>query len=128
MSVALDWPAMAPVPEAPTRPHLTLVPPLPTAPERRPGLTRRGRLLRTLCVFTVAMIAVLHALDPAEPRPDLAVDHVAIVQVGQSLTEVARAELPALAVDEGIRRIKLVNGLQSSGIYPGQELRIPVNR
>lgn len=128
MSVALDWQPSRPGRTDPRRAHLSLVPPLPEARPARGGLTRRGRLARTLLVFTVLVLVALHLADPPPAPADLSVDHVATVQAGQSLTEVALQELPALGVEEGVRRIRLVNDLQSTGLYPGQSLRIPVNR
>lgn len=128
MSVALDWQDVAPVPEVDPRPRLTLVPPLPAEAEPRPGLTRRGRLLRTLLAFTLLMIAVLRVVDPAPEPPDLSTDHSATVRAGQTLTDVAREHLPALATEEGVRRIRLVNGLQNTVVYAGQSLDIPPNR
>ncbi len=74
------------------------------------------------------MIGVLRFVDPAPTRPDLSVDHATTVRSGQTLTDVAMAELPAIDVREGIRRIRIVNGLQGTGLYPGQTLQIPVNR
>ena len=57
MSVALDWTQGAPVAPAGVRcGHLTLVPPLTEAPAAAGGLTRRGRLLRTLLVLSLIHI------------------------------------------------------------------------
>lgn len=129
MSVALDWTQGAPAAPAGVRHgHLTLVPPLTEAPAAAGGLTRRGRLLRTLLVFTVLMVGVLHLVDPAPAQPDLTVHHTAIVLPGQTLSEIAHRELPAVSVEEGIRRIQLVNGLPNTALAAGQVLAIPVNR
>lgn len=128
MSVAFDWEPAAQGADTARRPNLTVVPPLPDDSTPRGRLTRRGRLVRTLMIFTLLMIAVLHVVDPAPEPPELTVDHVATVGDGQSLTDIVRGELPALPVEEGIRRIRLVNDLRGTGIYPGQVLQIPVNR
>lgn len=128
MSVAVGWAQTRTSVGAPRKAHLILVPPPDPASARRPGLTQRGRLLRTLFVFTLLVVGVLHVVDPAPSSPDLTVDHVTTVGPGQSLTDLALRELPTVDMDEGIRRIRILNGLQGTGLYPGQPLQIPVNR
>jgi|APMI01.1.fsa_nt_gi hypothetical protein len=131
MSIAVDWRQPRTPAQPHRRKHLALVPPLvevPEPPRPRSGLTQRGRLVRTLLVFTLLMIGLLHLVDGAPPPADLSVDHVATVRSGQTLTQIAAQELPALSVEEGVRRIRIVNALQATGLYPGQTLQIPVNR
>jgi hypothetical protein len=90
-------------------------------------LTRRGRLVVTL-VATVAVVtlAVLLAtsVDAAAPQ----IDHATTVSAGQTLSEVAAAQLPSLPIHEAVARIQLVNGLSSSQVQAGQLLLIPSMR
>jgi hypothetical protein len=90
-------------------------------------LTRRGRLVVTL-VATVAVVtlAVLLAtsVDAAAPQ----INYATTVSAGQTLSEVAAAQLPNLPIHEAVARIQLVNGLSSSQVQAGQLLLIPSMR
>jgi len=130
--------ALAPEPDrmpSPTaRPRLRLVGPdervVPgericarALPARR--LTRRGRLFITLvATVAVATLAVVLAtsVDAALPQ----IDHATTVSAGQTLSEVAAAQLPSLSVQDAVARIQLVNGLNTSQVHAGQSLLIPV--
>ena len=89
--------------------------------------SRRGRLVITLMVTAgVLALAVLLAtsVDAASPE----IDHATIVSVGQTLSEVAVAQLPGLPIHEAVARIQLANGLNTSQVHAGQSLLIPAMR
>ncbi len=128
MSIAVDWQRPSTVPNG--RAQLRLVP--PPAPEaatrtgvRRGGLTRRGRLVRTLAVFTVLAVIVLMRVAPLGPG-ELAVDHAVTVRSGQSLSQVAAEQLPDMPVAEAVRQLRSLNDLSGDVIYAGQSLLVPV--
>jgi hypothetical protein len=130
MSAAVVWgPAQAPVriPSRTTRPQLRLVDPgervlAPPRPAIR--ISRRGRLLITLMVATAAVSLTLMLTTPVgavAPR----IDHATTVSVGQTLSDVAAAQLPSLPVNEAVARLQLVNGLNTTQVHAGQSLLIP---
>lgn len=47
------------------------------------------------------------------------------MSAGESLSEIALAELPRLSVDEGVAQIQLANRMSSSDVHAGQRLDIP---
>jgi len=53
------------------------------------------------------------------------IDHATTVAAGQTLSEVAAAQLPGLPVNEGVARIQVANGLNTSQVHAGQSLLIP---
>ena len=123
---AIAWePAEARRPSTmPTRPRLTLVEG-GAAATADPGLrlTTRGRLvLVLLAAMVVAATVVLPGLrsaGAAQPERTLT------VQSGQTLSEIAAAELPERSISEAIVAIQLANGLNTAQISAGQELVIP---
>ena len=97
-----------------------LVSPAPTAIR----FTRRGRLVVTLmATLVVATLAVVLAasVDAAAPQ----IDHATRVSAGQTLSEVAAAQLPGLPIPDAVARIQLANALNSSQVHAGQLLLIP---
>lgn len=107
------------------RDHLRLVPPV--APGATMRLTRRGRLVRTgallaLASGLVATVGVARAAGPAEiPQPPKAV----VVQAGESLWQIARAELPGMPAADAVARIQLANGMSTAQVRAGEHLVIP---
>jgi len=96
--------------------------PVPAADPLR--LTPFARLL--LCL-TVAGVTALLLLRPS-PSPESTatrVDHKVTVSAGESLSEIALAELPRLSGDEGVAQIQLANRMSSSDVHAGQRLDIP---
>jgi hypothetical protein len=86
--------------------------------------TRRGRVVVTiLAVLAVAALTLLLAasVDAAPPQ----IDHATTVMAGQTLSEVAATQLPALPIPDGVARIQLANGLSTSEVHAGQRLLIP---
>ena len=133
MSAALAWelaPAPARMPSRTVRPQLRLVGPGERgwAPVRTATrLNRRGRLLITLMVTVAALSSAVAALMLATSVSASApeIDHATTVFAGQTLSEVAAAQLPSLPVNGAVARIQLANGLNTSQVHAGQSLLIP---
>jgi LysM domain len=106
------------------RPRLRLVPTGPAVRSTPLRLNRRGRLAVTVVVIAavLTMTVVLAAgSGAAEPMPQRA----ATVTAGQTLSEVAAAQLPDLPIAEGVARLQLANHLESTQIHAGQTLLVP---
>ena len=109
---------------APRRPHLVV---LPGGADRQvPGtgvrITRRGRL--ALLALALAIVAVVGLMGmggagAAEPLPTVT------VAPGQTLSEIALAELPQLNLNQAIVAIQIANQLSTAQISAGQQLVIP---
>ena len=133
MSAAVAWelaPAPARMPSRTVRPQLRLVSPGERgwAPVRTATrMNRRGRLLITLMVTVAALSSAVAALMIATSVSASApeIDHATTVFAGQTLSEVAAAQLPSLPVNEAVARIQLANGLNTSQVHAGQSLLIP---
>ena len=107
----------------PGHPHLVLVPaltPLRVAAGLR--LTRLGRLVVTLTVLAVAVALGMVGLSGAGAAPAA---HTVTVRSGQTLSEIAAAELPGIPVNRAVTDIRLANDLSTAQIGPGQRLVIP---
>ena len=109
---------------APRRPHLVVLPGGGQQVAATGGvhLTRRGRL--ALVVLVLALAAVLgmvglRGAGAAEPP------RTVTVEAGQTLSEVAAAELPTMSISEGILAIQLANAMSTAQVSAGQELVIP---
>ena len=108
MSASVAWelaPTPGRMPLRSARPQLRLVLPgervmAPVGVATR--INRRGRLLVTLTVLAATTVSA-----------------------GQTLSEVAAAQLPGLPINEGVARIQLANGLNTSQVHAGQSLLIP---
>jgi hypothetical protein len=88
-------------------------------------ISRRGRLVITLTVVAAALtLGVLLATSVMASAPQI--DHATTVSAGQTLSEVAAVQLPGLPINEGVARIQLANGLNTSQVHAGQSLLIPV--
>ncbi len=104
------------------RPHLVVLPGGEAGASGGARVTRRGRLtlLALVLVLAAALGSVgLRGAGAAEPP------RVLTVQPGQTLSEIAASELPALSIGEGIVAIQLANRLSTAQISAGQELVIP---
>ena len=130
MSAAVAWelaPTPGRMPLRTTRPQLRLVLPgeRAVAPMRAAlRLNRRGRLLITLTVLAAATtLGLMLATSVMASGPQI--DHATTVSAGQTLSEVAAAQLPGLPINEGVARIQLANGLNTSQVHAGQSLLIP---
>jgi hypothetical protein len=129
MSAAVAWdvaPAPVRMPVRPVRPQLVSVPTgedvaiRPAAPLR---LTRAGRLAITVTVVVVAVFLAISLTSGGASAT--AIDHSTTVQAGQTLSEVAAAQLPQLPVNEAVARIQVANDLAGSDVHAGQTLLIP---
>ncbi len=110
--------------------HLTLVPTRTTVGGRAGlRLTRWGRLAITLTllvvVLSVAATAVVRVGALGSSAGATSIQSIQTVRPGQTLSEIAARELPAMTVREGVARILLANNLSSSEIHAGQTLAIP---
>ena len=109
---------------APRRPHLVVLPggaghSAPAGPVR---VTRRGRLaLLGLAVAIAALVGLvgMRGADAAERLPTIT------VAAGQTLSEVALAELPEMSISEGVLAIQMANKMSTAQVSAGQELVIP---
>ena len=133
MSAAASWdhlePASCPVPGSGTpgpRGHLRLVPTGPdvASPRRHSRITRRGRLAVTLLV-TVAVVVLATSLASAVASPSGVGQPAVTVRPGQTLSEVAAAQLPQLPVRQGVVQLQLANDLTSLQVHAGQVLVVP---
>lgn len=85
-------------------------------------ITRRGRLAATLSVMTAVVVALLLGLSVMGPA---SAGTQVVVQPGQTLSEVAAAELPHLSVDQAIVEVQLANRMNTLQVEAGQTLLIP---
>ena len=127
MSAAVAWgldPTPGRMPSRTARPQLRLVGPAERAVVPTMQLTRRGRLFITLVVLAAAMalaVGVASSVSATGPQ----IDHATTVFAGQTLSEVAAAQLPGLPINDAVARIQLANDLNTSQVHAGQRLLIP---
>ena len=109
----------------PQRPHLVLVPggPARVAGPRGLRLTRRGRL--ALVVLVVSLMAALGVVTGLRSAGAAEPARVVTVDAGETLSEIAAAELPDYSISAGIVAIQLENGLSTAQVSAGQRLVIP---
>ncbi|MBR7744339.1 LysM peptidoglycan-binding domain-containing protein [Phycicoccus sp. BSK3Z-2] len=123
---AIAWePADRYVVPAPRRPRLTVVPhPAPAvAPSGAVRLTARGRLvLLVLAALLVASVLGFRGLGGADAAQ---AEQVVTVSPGQTLSEIAAAELPSMTISQGIVAIQVANAMSTAQVSAGQELVIP---
>lgn len=127
MSAAAAWelaPAPGRMPSRTVSPQLRLVGPGERALVPTTRLTRRGRLLITV-VVSAAVLALAVSLATSVMAVAPEIDHATTVFAGQTLSEVAAAQLPGLPINDAVARIQLANGLNSSHVQAGQSLLIP---
>jgi LysM repeat protein len=128
MSAAVDWelaPSPSRMPSRTARPQLRLVSPEERASVPVIGLTRRGRLLIVLMVAAAALTLTIVLTNPSISGAPPRIDHATTVSVGQTLSDVAAAQLPSLPISEAVARIQLANGLNTNQVHVGQSLLIP---
>lgn len=127
MSAAVAWelaPTPGRMPSRAGRTQLRLVGPGERVSVPATRLTRRGRLLITLVVCAAA-VALAVGLASSVSAAAVEIDHSTTVFAGQTLSEVAAAQLPALSINEAVARIQLANNLNTSQVQAGQSLLIP---
>lgn len=86
------------------------------------SIPRWVRLAITLCVLAVSLSVVLGIGGTGAVSAPLG--EVA-VRPGQTLTEIARTQMPGVPSAEAVARIQLANNLPSSQVTAGQVLVIP---
>ena len=127
MSAAVAWeldPTPGRMPQRAARPHLRLVGPGERAFVPALRLARRGRLMITLLISATALaLAVGFASSVSAAGPQI--DHATTVFAGQTLSEVAAAQLPGLSINEAVAQIQLANNLNTTQVHAGQSLLIP---
>lgn len=87
-------------------------------------LTRRGRLviaMMTIGVAVILAVVLATSVDAAGPE----IDHATTVLSGQTLSEVAAAQLPSLPINDAVARIQFANDMSTSQVHAGQSLLIP---
>ena len=92
------------------------------APVAAVRITRRGRLALLALALATAGVLGLTGLSGAGAAEPLTVVTVA---PGQTLSEIAAAQLPDLSVSNGIVAIQVANELNSAQVSAGQQLVIP---
>ena len=110
---------------APRRPQLVVLPGGGAggdAPVGAVRITRRGRLALLALALATAGVLGLTGLSGAGAAEPLTVVTVA---PGQTLSEIAAAQLPDLSVSNGIVAIQVANELNSAQVSAGQHLVIP---
>ena len=124
MSTAAAWdaiPARTPV----ARPRLVVIEGGAGDVARRPAVLSVPRWVRLAFTLSVVAVAVTLLLGlggaSAAPGPVGSVE----VRPGQTLTQIAQAEMPGLPAAEAVARIQLANNLPSVHITAGQVIVIP---
>lgn len=84
-------------------------------------MTRRGRLAITTTTLLAAGVA---GAGLALAGPAAGPEEVTVEQ-GQTLGQIAEAEMAGVPTGEAVTRIQLVNDLSSSHVHAGQTLTIP---
>lgn len=129
MSTAAAWdtlPVYSPAESPAGKPRLVVIEGGAAHADRatRPAALRVPRWLRlalTLSAVAVAAVLLLGIGGAAEPAP------LGTVQVrpGQTLSEIARAEMPGVLNAEAVAQLQLANNLATSHVTAGQVLVIP---
>lgn len=121
MSAVTASPSLMPTPVRKRR-HLHVVPePTPSPARAGQRLTVRGRrVLALACLLVlVGLTGAAAALAGGQDATDVQ------VRPGQTLSQVARQELPDLPAGEAVARIQQANGLNSLDVAAGQHLTVP---
>lgn len=124
MSAVTAWDIpSAPLSARPRRRHLSVVRDVPVCrePASRTRLTDRGRLV----LLVAALVAAAGLALASAAAFSGSASHGVSVQQGQTLSDIARAQLPGVPVSEAVVQIQLANGLNSLQISNGQHLEIP---
>lgn len=124
MSTAAAWDTL-PVQSPAARPQLVLIPG-GAAGASRPLAVRVPRWVRLAITLSVLALAIGMVLGVGGAS-GTATGSLGSVEVraGQTLSEIARAEMPGVPTAEAVARIQLANNLPSSHVRAGQVLQIP---
>lgn len=85
-------------------------------------ITRRGRLAITTTLAAAAVVTGLAWGGAGSAAP---AGESITVREGQTLTSIARAEMPQVPVGEAVAQLQLANALPTSHVHAGQTLVIP---
>ena len=109
---------------APRRPQLVVIQGQARTASDAVGvrLTRRGRLAIFLLVLAIAAVTGLTGLRGAGASEPL---RSVTVAPGQTLSQIALAELPSMSISQGIVAIQIANELSTAQVSAGQQLVIP---
>ncbi|MBW8173617.1 LysM peptidoglycan-binding domain-containing protein [Ornithinimicrobium sp. Arc0846-15] len=92
----------------------------------RMRLTRRGRLSITIA-STVSAVVLAAGLVMSGGAANATAEEV-VVQPGQTLSQIAAAELPDTRLDMAIVDIQLANNMSTDQVTAGQTLMIPADQ
>lgn len=119
-ALALDTADLEYVPGRPAR-HLRVVPAIAPVAEHGVRITRRGRLAVTLTILSALAVAGAGAASGGGANAEFSV----VVNAGQTLSEIAAAELPGLPIGDAVARLQVANNLSSPQVEVGQVLIVP---
>ena len=106
------------------RPHLVVLPGGDQSEGGGARITRRGRLALAAVVMSMLVGIATMGLGSASAT---GTPQVLTVKAGQTLSEIAAAELPSMSISQGILAIQLANGLSTAQVGAGQQLVIPAS-
>ncbi len=123
---ALTWGTDTGYAESPRgkRPHLVVLPGGRVERGTSGGLrvTRRGRVVLVAMVLALATFLGFSGLRAAGATES---PRLVTVEAGQTLSEIAAAQLPDHSISAGIVAIQVANGLSTAQVNVGQKLVIP---
>ncbi|WP_068254721.1 LysM peptidoglycan-binding domain-containing protein [Janibacter corallicola] len=121
--VATPWGPRRPAPRRSR--HLVSVPTGPDVaarPASRVRLTRRGRLaITTSTALAAGVVGASLAFAGGGSGQQVT------VEPGQTLGQIAEAEMSGVPTHEAVNRIQLANDLPSAHVHAGQELLVPAS-
>ena len=100
----------------------------PTTSSEALRLTRRGRLALWLATLLLVAVAAVIGTRMAMAAPVAAAPVVAstvTVAAGETLSDIALREFPALPIREGMAQIRLANNMSTTAVSAGEQLVIP---
>lgn len=125
MSTAAAWDTL-PAREPAVRSRLVVIEGAAGRVSPRPSVLSVPRWVRLAFTLSVLAIAVSVALGLASATTPAAGPIGSVeVRPGQTLSEIAQAEMPGLPAAEAVARIQLANNLPSAHITAGQMIVIP---
>ncbi|MBO1765209.1 hypothetical protein [Allobranchiibius sp. GilTou38] len=110
------------------RGHLRAVPDLPVlvdAPAPTMHITRRGRLLITLCALLLCLVGGVAGARAAVGGGSAQRYDTVVVQSGQTLSSVAHHAYPQLPIGNAVQRVQAANRLNTLQVFAGEQLRLP---
>ncbi|KAB7739805.1 LysM peptidoglycan-binding domain-containing protein [Nostocoides sp. F2B08] len=126
MSTAAAWDTL-PARTAPVRPTFVVIDGAAGQVSARPSVLWVPRWVRL--AFTLSVVAVVVSVAFGLGGASAAPGPLGSVEVlpGQTLTQIAQAEMPGLPAAEAVARIQLANNLPSTHVTAGQVIVIPAS-